>query len=1049
MKSNRWRSYVNFMGGFVFALCLLQSSSVHADIRIDKARLSFTQITGVNATIAVFFKVCFISGTKSVKVTTYHSTSSTSAGSIVRASRQYSTNKSCIDDGISMAFGKDVEKGTNHVHVVFEQTGGQKLTRVLPITVTGNANIGFNGVPTISTTSAKAGDEVTITYKLKNSGVTRSKTTSEVKILYSFAANDVIDPSKAKRYVTSGTVPKLDALTNSTVAVPILFKVPPSVRQTSGSLHPRVYLSVFIDPDKKLDESSRGDNYKTFTINYQLPDVKFSFVRAAPNPIPEKYVNDKPTGQFDIEYCLENNGTGDSSGTVECEVSMRDKQGTITQPTFNTKVTSSAISIPAKRVYCSAIVGKSLEIKIPEKAVSGFVSFLCKFIPKDDQDVSLKDNEDSATATLEKWFDYSITKVETSASTVQTGKSYTVTTTVKNVGNNTQQTILLNITFVYQEGGQAKQVTLKQSVLVPGTFYGTRTFNTQVTIPANLSSPAGFIVVKLEPSSITGDRNSNNNTENDSVFIVTDKDKDGVTSDKDCNDNNAAIKPGATEVCDGVDNNCNQQIDEGCACKQGEKRECYTGQGCTYNSSTKKYTCKSPCKAGTQTCTAGKWGACTGEKKPSKETCNGVDDDCDGSIDENIPPAACFTDLPARRNKGECKDGTRVCKNGKLSTCQNEVKAKAELCDGKDNDCDGQTDEDFTKLGQPCSNGTGACKRTGKFECNKGGTIQVCSAIAGKPTAEVCNNLDDNCDGMIDNNIPIKKCYTGPAGTKGVGLCKEGNETCGPGGVVTCKDTKPAKEICDNKDNDCNGQVDDNITQTCFDGPGAAGIGNCKSGTKTCKAGKFGACVGQVVAKQETCDGNDENCNGAIDEGVSRACYTGPTGTSGKGLCKKGIEICSAGKFSGLCVGEVKPEAEVCDGQDNDCNGQIDDAPGCSSAEEATKPDDEAAEEASEEPASQEPTTDASAGETSAPDTLKSPESSEPDTTATPENSESPEPSKVGPEKKTNGPETTPGNEAKEEPKGVGCDTYQQYPVPLLLFMMVFLFVAWHRSHHA
>jgi hypothetical protein len=136
--------------------------------------------------------------------------------------------------------------------------------------------------------------------------------------------------------------------------------------------------------------------------------------------------------------------------------------------------------------------------------------------------------------------------------------------------------------------------------------------------------------------------------------------------------------------------------------------------------------------------------------------------------------------------------------------------------------------------------------------------------------------------------------------------------------VDTCTPGMPSAEVCDGIDNNCNGVVDENLTR-----PTTCGVGACTStGTETCTAGVWGGntCTpGTPTA--EVCNGIDDNCNGVVDENLTR-----PT-TCGVGACAStGTEPCTAGVWGGNTCTPGTPTAEVCNGIDDNCNGVIDDA---------------------------------------------------------------------------------------------------------------------------
>jgi hypothetical protein len=219
------------------------------------------------------------------------------------------------------------------------------------------------------------------------------------------------------------------------------------------------------------------------------------------------------------------------------------------------------------------------------------------------------------------------------------------------------------------------------------------------------------------------------------------------------------------EVCNGLDDNCDGDVDEGCGCPtEGERRSCYAGPTGSAGVGV--------CRNGSQVCERvdGRltWGQCNNMIVPNFEMCsNGIDDDCDGEVDEGCTCTLgatrdCYSGPTGTVGTGMCRSGFQRCvergDGGSVWTaCLQVSTPEPEVCDGADNDCNGQIDEGCGCTpgqtrgcynGPAGTNGRGVC-RSGTMMCGTDGRWGRCTGEV-QPGADICNGLDDNCDGRAD-----------------------------------------------------------------------------------------------------------------------------------------------------------------------------------------------------------------------------------------------------------------------------------------------------------
>ncbi len=456
----------------------------------------------------------------------------------------------------------------------------------------------------------------------------------------------------------------------------------------------------------------------------------------------------------------------------------------------------------------------------------------------------------------------------------------------------------------------------------------------------------------------------------------------------------------SSELCNNIDDDCDCFVDaadpEGVTL-QNPVQACgvspaATDPGCTTGVVV-------ACVGGGFTCTFPGGYCTTGDCSTSVDVCDGsgLDNNCDGVADETfVPPIrvqgflgqACFSDdgLPAPGH-GPCRTtGNFVCDGpGTNTQCNATIdltQANPELCDGIENDCDGLIDAadpdlptDDTRVNQPCFGGTqGVCadpSNAGTTVCTTG--VVVCqgpNVVNPGDLLEVCDGLDNDCDGLVDDADPDlpgddprvgQTCFGGTTGQcifpahAGSNTCVSGAITCAGPNILMPFDNV---EVCDNIDNDCDGNVDNNLTDTggvCDVPPAVTPNAACPGATNPCSSGNFicGAggslqCGGSVTAPPGTPDSccDDTNCNGILENvpdfqndplncggcGVNCnaidptghgvwSCVTGGCVRTG---CDGGFIDCDANGNDCETACTFTSSTELCNGVDDNCNCQVD-----------------------------------------------------------------------------------------------------------------------------
>ncbi len=418
-----------------------------------------------------------------------------------------------------------------------------------------------------------------------------------------------------------------------------------------------------------------------------------------------------------------------------------------------------------------------------------------------------------------------------------------------------------------------------------------------------------------------------------------------VTTNTDCNSTNAAVYPGATEICNSIDDDCDTQIDEGV---QNNYYADTDGDG--YGAGTATAACTAPAGYVTTNTDCNSTNAAV--YPGATEICNSIDDDCDTQIDEGLTFTNYYADTDADgygagtatnacaqpvgfvTSNTDCNNSNSAVNPGATEICGNGID---ENCNGSDLACavPGCTDVTACNYNASATVSNGSCTYASTWyldadsdgyyvstslSCTSpganynavGGVNGDCndnSASVNAGVTEICNSIDDDCDTQIDEGLAFTNYYADVDGD-GFGAGTVTSACAQPVGFVTtntdCNNTSAAvypgaTEVCNSIDDDCDTQIDEGLTFTNYyadvdgDGFGAgAATSACAQplGFVTTNTDCNNTSAAVYPGATEVCNSIDDDCDTQIDEGVQNTYYLDADGDS-YGNAASSVQACT------------------------------------------------------------------------------------------------------------------------------------------------------------